>query len=307
MGNWLSFLLEIKLYLIMNGQKTAYFLFIGIVTFFRIIPFRVLYIISDGVYFLLYKIVGYRKSVVRKNLEYCFPEKSIREKREIERKFYKNLTDLILESLKGYTASKKVMISKFKMTNPELLDKYFLQGKSVIMTVGHIGNWELASATVAEHFKHYPVVLYKPLSNKYIDTYIYRQRKRFGLKLLAIFNTAAYFSKKREQPKAFYMVADQYSPSRKRKNAVFFGKKTVFLHGPETYSRKYNMPVIYIEVKKVKRGHYLATLSVLEDEPTKLKEGELTQKYALKLEKSIKKYPDTWMWSHKRWKNENIY
>ncbi len=291
----------------MSGQKIAYFLFIGIVTFFRIIPFRIVYIISDGVYFLLYKIVGYRKSVVRKNLEYCFPEKSIREKREIERKFYKNLTDLILESLKGFTISEKEALERFKISNPELLKEFHKENRSVIMAVGHMGNWEIANASVIKCFKHKAVVLYKPLTNKYIDTYVYKQRKRFGLELLAIFNTAAYFRKKREHPRAFYMVADQYSPSTKRKNAVFFGKETVFLHGPETYSRKYNLPVIYMEVKKVKRGHYLATLSILADEPTKLKEGELTQKYALKLEESIKKYPDTWMWSHKRWKNENIY
>jgi KDO2-lipid IV(A) lauroyltransferase len=291
----------------MIAEKIAYFLFRGIVAFFRIIPFRILYIISDGVYFLLYKIVGYRKSVVRKNLEYCFPEKSIPEKRAIERKFYKNLTDLILESLKGYTVSEKEILKRFSVTNPEILDEYYNQGRSLIMALAHMGNWELATGSVVKDFKHKPVVLYKPLSNKYIDSYVYTQRKSFGLELLAIFNTAAYFSKKREQPKAFFMVADQYSPSTKRKNAVFFGKETVFLHGPETYSRKYNLPIIYMEIKKIKRGHYLATLSILEDEPTKLKEGELTQKYALKLEESIKKYPDTWMWSHKRWKDKDLY
>ncbi len=291
----------------MIGKKIAYFLFLAFVTFFRIIPFGVLYIISDGMYFLLYRIVGYRKYVVRKNIDYVFPEKSIVEKREIERKFYKNLTDLILESLKGYTLSEKEILKRFSVTNSEILDEYYKQGKSLIMALAHMGNWELATASVVKDFKHKPVVLYKPLSNKYIDAFIYKQRKRFGLELLAIFNTAAYFSKKREIPKAFFMVADQYTPSKKRKRALFFGKDTVFLHGPETYSKKYDLPVIYMEVQKVKRGHYLATLSVLEENPTKLKEAELTQKYALRLEESIRKYPDTWMWSHKRWKGDIAY
>ncbi len=291
----------------MIGKKIAYFLFLAFVTFFRVIPFGVLYIISDGMYFLLYRIVGYRKYVVRKNIDYVFPEKSIVEKREIERKFYKNLTDLILESLKGYTLSEKEILKRLSVTNSEILDEYYKQGKSLIMVVAHMGNWELATASVVKDFKHKPVVLYKPLSNKYIDAFIYKQRKRFGLELLAIFNTAAYFSKKREIPKAFFMVADQYTPSKKRKRTLFFGKDTVFLHGPETYSKKYDLPVIYIEVQKVKRGHYLATLSVLEENPTKLKEAELTQKYALRLEESIRKYPDTWMWSHKRWKGDIAY
>lgn len=291
----------------MNVLKIAYFLFMGIVLFFRIIPFRIVYIISDGVYFLLYKIVRYRKSVIRKNIEYIFPEKSIREKKEIERKFYKNLTDLILESLKGYTISEKEILKRFSVSNPEILDKYHSQGISVIIALAHQGNWEFATASIVKDFKHKAVVLYKPLSNKYIDAYVYKQRIRFGLELLAIFNTAAYFNKKSEQAKAFFMIADQYSPSKKRKNTIFFGKETVFLHGPETYSKKYKLPVIYMEIEKVKRGHYSATLSVLEEKPAKLKEGELTQRYALKLEESIKKHPDTWMWSHKRWKNKNIY
>lgn len=291
----------------MIGKKIAYFLFLAFVALFRITPFWVLYIISDGICFLLYTIIGYRKSVVRKNINYAFPEKNIQEKREIERRFYKNLTDIILESLKGYTISEKEILKRFNVTNPEILDEYYKQGKSLILVVAHMGNWELATGSVVKDFKHKPVVLYKPLSNKYIDEFVYKQRKRFGLELLAIFNTAAYFSKKREIPKAFFMVADQYTPSTKRKKAVFFGKETVFLHGPETYSKKYDLPVIYMEVQKVKRGHYVANLSILEENPTKLKDGELTQKYAIRLEESIKKYPDTWMWSHKRWKNENIY
>ncbi|MCF6242059.1 MAG: hypothetical protein L3J74_12020, partial [Bacteroidales bacterium] len=168
----------------MNGQKIGYYFFIGIIAFFKIIPFWFLYIISDGVYFLLYKIVGYRKSVVRKNLDYAFPEKSIQEKKEIERKFYKNLTDLILESLKGYTLSEKEILKHFRIANAEILDKYYNQGKSLIMTVGHMGNWELAVGSVVKDFKHKPVVLYKPLTNKYIDAFVYKQRKRFGLELL---------------------------------------------------------------------------------------------------------------------------
>ncbi len=291
----------------MIGKKIAYFLFLAFVTFFRIIPFWILYIISDGMYLLLYKIVGYRKSVVRKNIDYVFPEKSIREKREIERKFYKNLTDLILESLKGYTISKKEALKRFQIKNPELIAKYYKEGKSVIMTVAHMGNWEIGNAAVVKGFKHSPIVLYKPLSNKFIDDFLYKQRSRFGAQMVSIYNTSRFFILNKMNLNAYYMVADQYTPSKKRKRVLFFGKDTPFLHGPETYSRKYDLPVIYMEVQKVKRGHYLATLSVLEDEPSKLKEAELTKKYALKLEESIKKYPDTWMWSHKRWKGDIAY
>ncbi len=291
----------------MFGQKIAYFLFLGVIGFFKILPFRLVYILSDGFYFLFYHLIGYRKSVVRKNLDYAFPEKSKQEKLAIEKKFYRNLTDLILESLKGYTISKKEALKRFYFTNPELLKNFYRSGKNVIMTVGHIGNWELANAAVVEKFEHTPTVFYKPLSNEYIDKYLFQSRSRFGAQMIPIYNTALHFSEKRENPTAVYMVADQYSTGKKSKKARFFGKETVFLRGPEFYSTKYNLPVIYIDIKKAKRGHYQATLSILEDNPTQLKENELTQKYANRLEKSIRENPELWMWSHKRWKDKKIY
>lgn len=291
----------------MFGQKTAYFLFLGVIGFFKIIPFRLVYILSDGFYLLFYHLIGYRKSVVRKNLDYAFPEKSKKEKLAIEKKFYRNLADLILESLKGYTISKSETLKRFKMINPQLLDKYYEQGKSVIMTVGHMGNWELGNAAVAEQFKHHPIVLYKPLSNRLIDKFIYKQRSRFGAEMVPIYNTSLFFSKKWEKPLSFYMVADQYSTSVNSKKAIFFGNETVFLRGPEFYSNKYKLPVIYIDIEKEKRGHYRAKLSVLEEDPSQLKENELTQKYAARLEQSIKEQPASWMWSHKRWKDKKIY
>ena len=291
----------------MFGKKIAYYFFRVFVAFYRIVPFKLLYLFSDITYLLLYHLIGYRKSVVRTNLNRAFPEKSQEEKRKIERKFYKNLTDIILEAIKANTAGKKELLKRFKVENPELLDKYIKQNQNVIMAIGHIGNWETAIASVVENFTHKPLVFYKPLSNKYIDQYLYKNRSRFGVRMLSIHETAFHFDEKHKNPVAFYMVADQYSPRSNSKKAVFFGKESVFLRGIEVYAQKYNLPVIYWDIKKTKRGHYSSKLSVLTEQAAQLPENELTQKYANALEKTIRNQPETWMWSHKRWKNENIY
>ncbi len=285
------------------GNKIVYYLFIAFIGFFKIVPFWVLYRISDFVYFLMTYVVRYRKSVITKNLHKCFPEKSDHELYIIRKKFYKNLSDLFLETFKGYSMSKEELLKRFKAINSEVANKYFDQGKDVIVLAGHFANWEWGSAATATSFKHQPAVLYKPLSNAYIDKYIKEKRARFGVEMVSINQTTRYFLRKKPKPVSYYMVADQYATNiEKQRMATFFSSKTGFLHGPENYSKQLDIPVVYIEMLRIKRGYYSMEMIDVCANPRELAENELTQIYATLMEKSIIKQPDGWMWSHKRWK-----
>ena len=286
-------------------HRIGYYFFIFFIFLFRIMPFWLIYLFSDFVYLIMNYVVAYRKSVINKNLNKCFPEKNENEKRTIRRKFYKNFADIFVESIKGYSMSEKEMLKHFKSVNSELADKYFAQDKDVIMLAGHFANWEWGAAATSENFKHQAAVLYKPISNPLIDNYIREKRARFGVDLISIYKTSRYFLTKKEKPVAYYMVADQYTPNKKKqKLANFFGSKTGFLHGPENYSKSLNIPVIYAEMRRLKRGYYEMKLIELSKNPKELGDNELTQLYANFMEKTIKKQPEDWMWSHKRWKKE---
>ncbi len=287
------------------GNWIVYILFRGWIGLIRIMPFRLIYIVSDFVYLILYYIAGYRKAVVIRNLKKCFPEKTEKEIKLLQKKFYKNLSDLFLETFKGFTLSKREFLKRFKAYNSEVSDKFFDQGRDVIVLLGHFANWEWAVATLFESLKHQPAVFYKPISNKYIDRYFKKVRGRFGIELVSVRETRDYFMKKKPKPVAYYMIADQFPPiTEKQKLVDFFSSKTPFLHGPEKYATQLDIPVVYLELQRVKRGYYKFRLIDISANPASLAENELTQLYAGLLEESIKKQPENWVWSHKRWKRE---
>jgi len=289
----------------MLGKKISFFLFRVFIALFKIIPFWLLYRLSDFVYFIFFYILSYRKNVVIKNLKKCFPEKSEQELKRLRKNFYKILSDIILETFKGFTMSKDELLKRFKVKENNVAEKYFQQGKDVIVLLGHFANWEWAIASVVEKFNHHPAVLYKPISNQLFDKYFRDKRGRYGAGLVSIYETRQYFMKEKPKPVMYYMGADQYPPNKeKQKNATFFGTNTAFLNGPEKYATQLNIPVIYLEIQRVKRGFYTMELMDVCEQPKDLTENELTQMYASLLEKSIKKQPENWMWSHKRWKRE---
>jgi len=272
------------------------------VLLFAIVPFWLLYIFSDFLYFILYKVFKYRVSVVRDNLKKSFPEKSKEELKKIERLSYKNLSDITVESLKAFTMSKEEIFARHKVINED--DLRYLYGKcgGIIALPNHYGNWEWGAMSCMQ-LEWKGVALYKPLSNKHLNTYVKRNRSRMGTQLVSIYDTARNFVENKNNKKNYVMASDQ-SPSNAKKAywVDFLGRETAFLHGPELYAKKYNYPAVFIDIQRVKRGYYELNLTVLTDEPQKLKDGELTQMLASKLEEVIRKKPENWLWSHKRWK-----
>lgn len=266
--------------------------------------FRMIYFFSDLLYYFFYYVIPYRKDVVRENLTRSFPEKSLKEIKLIEKSFYRHLADLFPESLKAFSMSNKAMINRYRILNPEILDKYFDEGRSVIAVAGHFNNWEWGSVAASSQLQHKPVGIYKPLSNECVNEYIRKNRERNGTVVVPIQNTADHFIKYLQAPSIFMMLADQ-NPSHidLAHWGLFLNRKTAFLHGPEKYSRKHNLPVVYVDIQKIKRGFYTVTLELLTDKPDMIPDGGITALFIKRLEKAIISNPENWLWSHKRWKH----
>ena len=269
---------------------------------FRIVPFWLLYIFADFFYFIMYKVLKYRLNVVQDNLIKSFPDKSAAELKRIEKLSYKNLSQITVESLKAFTMSKEQIFARHKVINEDDIKHVYEKCGGVIALPNHYGNWEWGAMSCMQLM--WPgIALYKPLSNKNLDSYVKKNRSRFGTELVSIYDTARCFISNKNKNKNYVMASDQ-SPSNAEKSywINFLGRDTAFLHGLEVYAHKYNYPAVFVDIQRVKRGYYELELTVLSEEPQKLKDGELTELFARKLEEVIRKKPEDWLWSHKRWK-----
>ena len=281
----------------------TYLFFRLFIFIFKITPFWVLYLQSDILFFILYYVVGYRKKVVWKNIKNSFPEKTEKELEKINKGFYKNLSDIFMESIKGLSMSKKTLLKRYKVVNPDIVNKYYEKNKSVIAVASHFANWEWGVLCLSLQFKHESVGLYKPMSNKHIDNYMKESRAAWGMNLLSIYETSQYIEIKNTAPSIYFMVADQ-SPARTRHTywIEFLNQDTACINGPEKYAKKYNLPVVYGHVIRIKRGYYEMHISLIEEKPLETEEGAITTSYMRLLEKFIREEPRNWLWSHNRWK-----
>jgi len=278
------------------------------IAFFKLlalVPFSFLYIKSSSLAFVLNRIVRYRRLVIDSNLKRCFPEKSQSQLNSIRNRFYLNLSDILLEGLKGLHLSSESIYKRYHVLNPEILDSYFQSGQSVICLASHYANWEWGVLAVDRQIKHQAISIYKSLSNSKLDGYMLKQRQRFGMMLYPMEQTRQAFEYASVHPSAIILAADQ-SPSDTSKSilAHFFDETIGFIHGPEAYFLKTKTPVVYFDVQRVKRGYYTLEIKLLSDALTSDSPGVLTQAYASTLENIIRKKPQDWLWSHKRWKHD---
>jgi KDO2-lipid IV(A) lauroyltransferase len=242
------------------------------------------------------------------NLKSAFPEKSNSEIELLSTKFYKNLADITLESFKGNSMSEKELLERYKVLNPEILDTYRLEKKSIIGIGSHYCNWEWGVLIFNKQFNFNTIGFYKPLSNKFTDRYILKTRAKRGMQLESIHRTKDVFDQNKDIPIMYIMVSDQ-SPSNIKKAVWvnFLNQDTACLHGPEFYARLFDYPVLFGDVQRVKRGYYNITLSIIETNSKNTSESEITNKFMKKLESIIVEKPENWIWSHKRWKHKRQY
>ena len=282
-----------------------YILFRIAVFFVSHIPFALFYHISNMVSWLFFYVIKYRKKTVFNNLRASFPTKSEAEITSIARKFYTNLSDILLESFKAFNMSKADFLERYKITNPEVSQHYFDKKQGVIVAGGHYANWEWLAICSPLQIVQPLIGFYKPLTNARINAFVAQSRSQFGMGLASIYETNATFETYMPKAHVFVMIGDQ-SPSNVSKSywVQFLNQDTACLHGIEQQARKHNCPIVYFDAQRTKRGFYEMTLIPLIEQPLELTDGEITIIYMKKLEEIILLKPENWLWSHKRWKKK---
>lgn len=270
-----------------------------------LIPFKFLYIFSDFVFILLYFIFGYRKKIVLENVNNSFPELSSKERIAIVKKFYNNLSDILMEGLKGFTMNQIQFQKRYKLINPELLNDYFDLGLDIICVGSHYANWEWGIMAAPRQVKHQMTAIYTPLTNKRINKYTIKNRSRYGTGMIPKSEARKALSEKRRIPTAYLFGGDQ-SPARIRNVhwMELLNQDTAVLKGAEHFAKLLKCPVIYFDVQRVKRGYYTVGVSTLFQNPCETSEGEITEKYMRTLEEIVRRKPEDFLWSHRRWKHK---
>ena len=271
------------------------------------LPMRILYIKSDFLYLLMYYVIGYRKKVVLENLKLSFPEKSDKELKKISKKFFKHLTDLIMESIKSFTISKKQISKRYTYKNAEMVNKYVQQGKNIALVGAHQANWEWSISL--------PLVLnidlygaYTKLNNKYFEKWVRNSREKFGVIGYKTSDTVRGMQKNFNNKKqgAYILLSDQSpQPHKTYYWRDFFGIKVPIHTGAEMLSKKFDLVVINYVTRKVKRGYYETNFQLITDSPKEFKDYQITDKYTELTEKNIRLQPEFYLWSHKRFKHRD--
>ena len=269
-----------------------------------LLPYRLLYLISDVIFLIIYRIIGYRKKIVLENLKNSFPDKNQKEITIIMSAFYRHLCDLIVESIKGFTISRDQLKKRLIIKNPELSNAFAEKGKSIIFVGGHYNNWEICAQGFCMYSKHKCIGIYKPLKNTFLNNKLYTSRSKYGLNLVSMKQTKKSFTDEIE-PKAIVFGSDQNPSNPNRAHWVrFLNQDTAVLFGLEKYSKEYNWPVIFVSIRKIKRGFYEAEYSLITDQPKEQPHGKITEDFTKRLENDIINKPQYWLWSHKRWKHK---
>ncbi len=282
-----------------------YFIYYFIIIPISLLPFRVLYFLSDVLFFVLYYLVGYRKKVVLENLHNSFPEKSEMEINHIALLFYKHLCDIMVETIKSFTISDKSISLRMILLNPELLNKFFDNEKSIILAGGHYNNWEWIATAIDKQIKHQTIGLYLPLSNLFFDKKMRESRSKFGLILASTRKVKAVFDEYKNHLTATIFAVDQ-SPGHPGKSywLKFLNQDTPALFGAEKYAKDYDYPVLYGTINKVKRGHYTFQFSTITEHPRDTAHGYIIETVTKLIEEQIIKEPQYWLWTHRRWKHK---
>lgn len=266
-------------------------------------PLPVLHVVARLLYYPLYYFVGYRRKVVRENLEKSFPEKDLKEIIYIEKTFYKYLADVVVEIIKMSTISKEELLKRVKFTNLAQIEGYFAKGESVLACTGHYGNWELCMLALGANLSAPEYVIYKPLSNKIFEKWFLHVRTRFGNVFVAMRQTLRMVIATKDSPTMFCFASDQ-TPTRDEAQYTlhFLNQPTAVLLGLEKIALQTDRPVFYFDVVSVKRGYYEVTCVPLCLSPKSTNDHEITDLLFQSLEKRIKLSPAFWLWSHRRWK-----
>lgn len=284
-----------------------FYLVYPIIWFISILPFRILYIVSDAFFVLTYYIVGYRKKVVLNNLQIAFPEKSLKDLLEIRKKFYSHFVDVIMEMIKTFTISKATLDKHYIYKNIELIQELKKDGKSVILTSAHYANWEWIIG-MNSFLNYNAIAVYKKLTNKYFNNEVLKTREKFGVSLVPSSKIIPLTSKNaKNNLQSIYGLLSDQSPQLRKTNywSEFLGAMVPIHTGGEKLAKKHDMNIVFLDTQKIKRGYYETTLSIITNDANKHPEFELTEMYLRKVEEQINSQPEFYFWTHRRYKHKN--
>ena len=276
---------------------------------FSLVPLWAMYLLSDCLYYPVYYLVRYRRKVTRKNLTESFPEKSAKEIVKIEKRFYRFFIDLFFETCKVATISEKNIRKRMNFTNFEVVNALFEQGKSITLYMSHYASWEwVASMSLHVDPKTGGMTkqVYKKLSSSLADRLVYENRERFGSLCIEMNDTLRRVNQyaANGQLNMLAYVADQSPKKRFIQHYVsFLNHQAPAFVGAEKITKRYNFAVLYLDLKRIKRGYYEATFSPLHPDPQSLPDFELTDLYYGQLEKTILRQPELYLWTHNRFKH----
>lgn len=270
-----------------------------------LLPLCILYVLAGLLYVILNYVVRYRRKVVEKNLRNAFPKKSDSELRKLRNRYYWHLSQIAVEMLKMLVMSRRNVRRRYHCANPELVQRFYEQGRSVILMSSHFNNWEWMILALEEMFPHHGVGVGKANSDKGFEKAVNRARTRYGTEVVFADTVRETFEhyETNHMPTAYMMLSDQ-SPNSKKKCYVtrFLNQTTGVIYGAEYFARKYDIPVLYYQVVKERMGKYRVELQVIAEHPSDCEMYEITQKYVSLLEQTIESNPSSWLWSHRRWK-----
>lgn len=282
------------------------YLFLGLSKIFERAPFWFLHLKSNGLFFITFYIIRYRKKVVFQNLQNAFPEKSSKELLSLAKSYYRHLCDLVFEIIKSNKMSPEDLISRIHFKDEKQIQDLINKHPNILFCGAHQGNWEWVGSYAQLAFNKQCFAIVKPLSNAFFENYINRIRSRFGLKLIPFKQVSRFLSQIKNDQAILILPADQSPAKSEPKQWLsFLNQETAFSPGIGKLATKLGGPVIFIEIKKTARSYYEITPTIITLNPNQMKSNEILEKYVSLLEESIINNPASWLWSHRRWKHKN--
>lgn len=274
-----------------------------VTSIFSWLPLRILYVKSSALAWLANYIIRYRRQIVSQNLSRSFPDATEKEIAGWRRKFYHNLADILVEIVRMKGISRSEIPKRVEFINPEIFDSLYDEGKSAIIVSGHRGNWEWSGVFLPTVLKHKVAAVYKPLSNKAFDLLMKNTRERFGLELLPMRSVARHIAANKD-PWVRIFASDQSPTAHDIQHYMdFLGQDTPVYTGPGKIAKASGHAVIFMDMHRVSRGHYTVHFQAVRPESGTSDEFLTTEAYNRMLEEGIRREPDNWLWSHRRWKH----
>jgi KDO2-lipid IV(A) lauroyltransferase len=278
----------------------------GLLWLIALMPFSVLYFFSDILFLIIFYLIRYRRKVTLKNLKNSFPEKSHSEIKAIEKKYYRNLADIVFEFIKIEHISRDSINKRMVIKNPKILSTLYDQGKSVFIAIGHCGNWEWLGKKIALSTRHNAFAVMKPIHDPHFNDYMTQLRVRFHTpNLIEYKKTLRVLAKATDSANAVLIASDQ-TPTFGESNfwTTFLNQETAFFLGLEKIAISLDYAVLFFDIQRTGRGRYEIVITPVSLDPRATQPLEITNSYVKLLEEAIRSHPDNWLWSHRRWKHK---